>query len=538
MESFTILPLLGLKTSVPQNDLSLFQGIDKGFAITHAVDGTNFDFQRTTNACNKTKGTAHISSSKIADPTGCQGLFNVDDGTNNEIFIWEHGNTYHLNLSTYVPEEIVTDGGAPALSATTTHRISAVKYGDYVVFTDDVPTTVPYCWKNGLALSAPFPLLSGGTGYKFKYLETFHGRIIGASSDQTNGDIELRWTDRLVDISPGVTMATINQIYKPDDDKITGIKKMGRNACFVYGENSIDRLDYYPNYTSPFDFTGMVSTQGCESHHSIVDVGARHFLFNKNYGFCEYHGGVIFPANGKPISEPIENLIEGIYPSAQKLIHGCFSPVTNEIAWAVPLYGAEIPSHILFYNINDGTWRVKEKAVQCIEWIHVPDVYTWDDLIAELGGADATWADVPTGKWWSSYSTERPRLVYSNIDGYVDFESGEDDVTAAWESYRVEPIMDFGSPEDRDLLLELWFNSVQKGAHTITVYHRGADVVSEIPDVAWTSLGTIMMDGSAEPVLYTDQNYRFHQIKWGNSTADTPFSINKIEFKYVRQGRY
>jgi len=37
MQSFTILPLLGLKPNVPQNDPKLFQMLPENLAVVHAV---------------------------------------------------------------------------------------------------------------------------------------------------------------------------------------------------------------------------------------------------------------------------------------------------------------------------------------------------------------------------------------------------------------------------------------------------------------------------------------------------------------------
>ena len=45
LKTFKILPILGLKTNVPQNDPSLFQFLSDGVAATHDVGGVNVDYK-------------------------------------------------------------------------------------------------------------------------------------------------------------------------------------------------------------------------------------------------------------------------------------------------------------------------------------------------------------------------------------------------------------------------------------------------------------------------------------------------------------
>ena len=533
MESFFIIPVLGLKSNVSQNDPSLIQSVSDNIAITHCIDSMNVDYQRVRNACSKSLGRIKYNASAIASPSHCQGIFQTKSGATITQFYFDNGRVYYLDGS-LVFQQINTSDSV-TFDTSTTELFCAIQYGDYIIFSD-LGTHTPYIWKSGETYLTK--LIGEGTEYTFKYLEMFQGRIIGAYTGETNGDIELRWTARLPSVASGTTFASTNQLYKPDDDSIKGIKNMGNNACFVYGDKSIAQIGYYPSSYSVFGLTTTVSNQGAANNGSIVDVGGRHFLFNEHYGFCEYRGGAEFPYGGRPISEPIENKIAGIYDEYFSEINGCFNPLSNEVAWTVPLNGASAPTNILYYHIIDDKWRIEDKASRAIDVWSVTNGYTWNDLISDLGGAGALWSAIAAGTRWSAYANARSRFVCANNSGYVYTIAGENDDTAAIDAYRIEPILDFGSADDKDLLLEIWFTINYRGNYSITCYHRSGMTPAECENESWTSLGTVTCYNSSEAVIYTDNMNRFHQIKWGNANADERISVNKIEFKYVRQGRY
>ena len=533
MESYSIVPILGLKSNVSQNDPSLFQAASETIAITHCIDSLNVDYQRVRNACSKSAGKVKYNPSAIASPDHCQGLFQTKSGTTITQYFFDNGRFYYLDGALAFQQVNTSDSVLFDTSAL--ELFSMIQYGDYIIFSD-LGTHTPYIWKTGETYLTK--LISSGTEYTFKYLEMFQGRIIGAYSDQTNGDLELRWTARLPSVASGTTFASTNQLYKPDEDSITGIKRMGNNACVVYGNKSISQIGYYSSSYSVFGITSVVNSQGAASNNSIVDVGGRHFLFNKHYGFCEYRGGTEFPYNGRPISEPIENRISGIYDEYFSEISGCFNSLTNEVAWVVPLNGASSPTHILYYHIIDDKWRIEDKASRAIDVWSVTNGYTWNDLISDLGGAGALWSAIAAGTTWSAYANVRSRFVCANNSGYVYTVTGENDDGSAIDAYRIEPILDFGSSEDKDLLLEIWFTINYRGNYSITCYHRSGMTPAECENASWTSLGTVTCYNSSEAVIYTDKMNRFHQIKWGNANADERVAVNKIEFKYIRQGRY
>jgi hypothetical protein len=100
------------------------------------------------------------------------------------------GDVYRYD-SSRDPQE-VADAGATAFASDATDFYSFIKYGSYMVFADFAEHT-PYCsdYNDANLLK----LISGGTEFKFRYLESFARRIIGAYSDQTNGNIEIRWSN-------------------------------------------------------------------------------------------------------------------------------------------------------------------------------------------------------------------------------------------------------------------------------------------------------------------------------------------------------
>jgi len=532
MNSFKIIPALGLKTDVPQNDPTLFKFINDDSALTYCVDGLNVDFATVRNACSKSKGKTVWSNSANSSATKCQGMFEFYDGSNRDKWFVDNGQLFRYDSSRDPVRVCDTSAcSGPITFATDDNDLySFIQYGDYTIFTDRAEHT-PY--KASHTDTEITKLILSGTEYKFRYLERFQRRIIGAYSDQTNGDIEIRWTDAIPTWA-SLDFGAANQLYKPDDDKITGIKRFGANGCLLYGENSIDRIDYYPNYTAPFGITNMVAHQGATNHHSIVDFGDRHYLFNRNYGFCEYRGGSEFPYGGKPISLDIEDEIAGIDAGFHDLIVGTKSPHTNEVVWAVPLSGEGFPSHLVFYNYLTNSWRFEDKAARYIDaWVVATDL-TWTDIIA-LGYT--TWTDFGNSRW-VDFVSSRNEIALGDTDGKSYYIATEADDGSALDGYRVEPVLDFGRPNDKDLLLEIWFDIINTGSYSMYVSYRGGDTLAEVKNASWTSLDEVSFDSPANAVVRLAETNRLHQIKYGTDAANEPFVINGIEFKYSPQGRY
>ena len=310
---------------------------------------------------------------------------------------------------------------------------------------------------------------------------------------------------------------------------------MGMNACYLYGENSIDRIDYYPNYTIPFGITNRVVGAGSVNQHSIVDAGGRHFLFDRNYGFCEYRGGIEFPFGGRPISDTIEEEIAAINPVYYDHICGVFLRQRQMIYWTVPADGATIPTKLFAFDMVTGNWVVEDFPAQIVNHWVLTTTVTWQDLIDR--GYDI-WTDFGTDRW-GQLITETPQLVFSNDNGLIYSHETEADDGGAYESYRIEPMLDFGSPGDKDLLLEIWFGiSNGVGDYEIHVWHRSGATVGECKSAGWTALNNVNCNSPDYPVTYLSDTNNFHQIKWGTDGANETYEVNSIEFKYQRQGRY
>lgn len=533
MESYIIKPILGLKTATAHNDQSLFQQLGPNIFATHCVEGRNVDYTRTRNACAKSKGKSVWSSTAAAD-LECLGIFELYDGTNRKIFAFfategsSQGRLYRYDSRAPTRiSDVVGHSGAVEWAYNQLDLYSAIRYGSYLVFADMAEST-PYC---GDFNDTTFEkLISSGTEYKFRYLESWQRRIVGAYSDQTNGDIEVRWSNANPTPQSDCTFAAANQLFIPNDDPITGIKKMGRNACYVYSRDSIHRMDYYGSYAAPFGLTNVVANQGAVNHHSIVDVGRVHYFFNKNLGFCEFMGAEI-----RPISGDIENWIRDIRFAYYGLIVGTFIPHTNQIAWATPLEGATANNFILYYDRSTGAWTREEKAARFITQAIISTNMTWTKATSDLG--IVTWTDAGNLRWVDLYS-ETPDVIFAAADGKLHINSTEADATAAWDGYRIEPIMDFGRPNDKDLLLEIWFDITETGSYSLYCYHRSGNTAAECDNANWTALPEISCDSPADAVCRLAETARFHQIKWGTDAADEPFVVGGIEFKCVSQGRY
>ena len=529
MQSFKIIPILGLKTSVPQNDPSLFQHIADGVALTHDVGGVNVDYKRKFNACTKSWGYSQWSNSATSEATKCMGLFELYDGANRNHIYFDNGKVYYYD--TGVDPVEITASPAVTFANDDIDLYSIIRVGSYVVWADRAEHT-PYKWQSGDANSSK--LIASGTEYKFRYLESFQRRVIGCYSDQTDGDIELRYSTAW----PSTAITSLNypaenQLFIPNDDPIVGIKTLGKDRCFVFGNNSIHSLDYVATYSTPFRLRNVNSNHGCVNHHCVVSLGDRMFLYNSEYGFCIFTGSQL-----QPISQAIEIDLQNMNTNYLPQIVGVYVPLTREICWAVPLSGGAANSHLLFYNIDTGMWRKEDRAMRYVDQWRMYDNYTWNDFIAELGGGSATWPAAPAR--WGDYTLHKERLVYSNEDGQLYYSFGEDAGGSNIDGHRIEPVLDFGSSERREIVCEIWFGINAIGAYSIDVYYRSGDTLGELDLQSWTSIGSVSCNSPSDPVIYPQglNAKRLHQIKWGTDLKDEKFEVNYIILKYETGDKY
>ena len=538
MQSFRILPILGLKTNVPENDLTLFKQVGEGIAATYCVDGVNFNMIRNLNATTKSFGSTKWSSAAAATATNCLGLFELYDSVNRTYWMMtgdnsSKGRIFRFNSSREPVRisDVVDHSGAIEFAFHNADLYSCIQYGSNLVFSDFGEHTPYFADYNDTTVAK---LLSSGTEYKSRYLELFQRRILMAYTDQTNGDIEIRWSDALP--TPGsMSISAGNQDFKPDDDSITGIKRFGQNACFLYGENSIDSIDYYPDYLTPFGIRNMVAGNGATNHHSIVSTGDTHYFLNKNYGFVDYRGGTQFPASGRPISYDIEDIVSTINPNYYGTVVGSFIKNKNTLVWSVPLYGVSNPSHLLYYYIPEGKWFIENFPMRYVySWISNDDL-VWNDL---SGLGFVYWSDFGTSAF-TDYITTSQNMIVSNTDGYVYYKGGESNSGSNFEGYRIEPVMNFSGTGGFDLLNEIWFNFVESGNFNIFCMYRGGDTLKECTNSAWEPLAALSHNDPQNAVIYLqNKNNRWHQIKWGTSNKNERFGVSAIEFKFVHQGKY
>jgi len=527
---FKIIPILGRKTDVPADDPSLFRFIGENVAETHDVGGLNFDLNRKRRACTKSYGYTEWSTSATSQATKCLGLFELYDGSNRDHIFFDNGKCYVYDSS--LDPQLTEDSESTTFATDNVDLYSIIKVGSYMVFADRAEHT-PYKWKNGDANLTK--LCASGTEYKFRYLVSFARRVIGLYSDQTDGNIDIRYsTDWPTTAITSLNYPAANQLWVPNDDPITGGATMGMDRCFIYCEDSIQQLVYYPDYVAPFRAYTIVPHQGSVNHHSIVALGDRHYLFNKNYGFCEYRGGNQFPYGGKPISNDIESDILEIASDYYNIIVGTFVPFTREVVWTVPMGGYSIPTHLLFYNIDTGQWRFEDKAMRYVDHWRMYGSYTWNDFITDLGGTEAVWTSAGTNTW-AYYTSMRERLVYANTDGKLYYQDSEALNGSALDGYRIEPVLDFGDAKREDLLSEIWFDLAISGNYSIHNYHRSGDTLGEVEGASWTALDTLSHYSPALPKINVGKTNRLHQIKWRTDAANEKFQVNGITFRFEPQ---
>lgn len=270
---------------------------------------------------------------------------------------------------------------------------SAIQYGSYIVFADCLNSGhAPQKWKNGEANLESLITTVDATLYKFKYLMEWQSRIIGAYSNQTNGELEIMWTNVLPTMTD-LEFPTANHLYKPGTDRITGISKLGANNAFIYGDKSIAKLYYYQDSDPVYAFASMVDGQGTQSHHSIINYQDANWFFNRNMGFVRYIGGSRITSDDI-ISRDIETELQTIDSRYFDRIVGRAIPYKNTLSWEVPLDGATTPSHILYYELNTGQWSKEDKA--------------------------CTFFDI-----WTRAAGEYKNPVFANADGHIYQITGE-----------------------------------------------------------------------------------------------------------------
>ena len=127
----------------------------------------------------------------------------------------------------------------------------------------------------------------------------------------------------------------------------------------------------------------------------------------------------------------------------------------------------------------------------------------------------------------------------SHEDGYIYYEGGTTQNGSDFDGYRIEPVMDFGDPNRKKHLLEIWMGFGKVGVYYVDLYWRGGDTAAECESHSWESLGTIRpCAATSAPVAYLSKNERFHQIKWGCDSKEQPFEVNRIDFYFHPQGKY
>ena len=241
MKSFTIIPILGLKTDVLPDDPSMLQMVADTTALSHAAGGRDFSLKRKRNACTKSFGRKQKSNSAITSASLCHGLFELYDGENRNYFNFDHGKVFKYDAS-WDPAEVVI--AASTTFATDVEDLYSVcRVGDYIVWGDRAETT-PHKWKHADATHSKL-IKAGETEYKFRYLLQFQRRVIGLYSDQTDGKIDIRWsTPWPTTAITSLNFPATNQLWVPNDDPITGGATLGRDKCFIFCENSIQQLVY------------------------------------------------------------------------------------------------------------------------------------------------------------------------------------------------------------------------------------------------------------------------------------------------------
>lgn len=523
MKTFTIIPILGKKTDVLPDDPSMLQMVTQTVAVTHDAGGENYSLKRMKNAVTKSLGATQKSNTAVSSAVRCLGLFELYDGTNRNFFNFEHGKVWKYD-SSWDPAEVVI-AASTTFATDSVDLYSICRVGAYIVWADRAETT-PHKWDHGDATHSK--LIASGTEYKFRYLGSFQRRIIGLYSDQTDGNIDIRWsTDWPTTAITSLNFPATNQLWVPNDDPITGGASLGRDKFFIFCENSIQQLVYYPDYSTPFRCFTVVPYQGSVNHHSIVEANGQLYFYNEDFGFCSYGGGRVIT----PISDDIIDQLRTMDPAYYPVIYGKHIPYDRQIIWSVPLNAASECNTLVIYNYDTGQWEVETKTARCIDEWHVFTTQTWATLEAAFGGT-GLWSDGGDVRWADFIATGR-HVVYANTDGHFYQRTSEANIGAAYEGFREEPVLFFGNKRRYDTIQEIWFDIGEAGSFGINVQHRSGNTTGELVKSGWTDLGSISCNSPREARMFVNLNARLHQIKWGTSGAGEKFVVNGIIFKYI-----
>ena len=159
MESFRILPILGLKTNVPENDLSLFKPLAEGVAATYCVDGVNFSMTRNLNSTTKSYGKTLWSHTATADALRCLGMFELYDGTNRTFWVMMGDNVSKGRIFRYDSSrdpvrisDVTGHSGAIEFAFNNLDMYSCIQYGSNIIISDHGEHTPYFADYNDTAL--------------------------------------------------------------------------------------------------------------------------------------------------------------------------------------------------------------------------------------------------------------------------------------------------------------------------------------------------------------------------------------------------
>lgn len=520
----TLLPRGGTNVKAHPSDESLYRITDQrqipgGVAMTvetSDVGGYNWDNNEIIGETKKCAGELLFSTEAFNTTGNMQALELLYDGTNRNMVGVRNGKFYKVDSDRGVTN---IDNATP-VTFHTDMPITLAQYGAYIIVAS--LSVTPQKWKHGDANLTALINAGGATAYKFRYMEQFKNSIIGAYSDQTNGNIDIRWTAALPDLT-ALSFPAANQLYKPDNDiGITGIKRLGNVACLLYGDNSIYSLDYYPDYTPVFSLTEQITGIGPRYGHSIVDTGRSHLFFDENKGFIEYGGGRQYQV----VSEAIEPWINTISQTYYKMIVGAPVYFTDEVAWGVPLDYATGNNAVIYYNTQTKQWRKEVRAADVLGYKNYLTTFTWTDFITYNG---TTW---PTdSRTWNSAIAGTGKIYYGKSDGYVYEVYGNQWSTGDYSAYRVEPIISAPDYTRYKRIQECHVLGTRTGSFSVEVYWRGGDTEQEVVDSTWELLGTTTQATTSSQVIYFDKENKYHQFKYGTDLKDETFAISRIILK-------
>lgn len=379
-----------------------------------------------------------------------------------------------------------------------------------------------------------------GNAPKYRFITGFSNRVVGAAIRDDN-EVQVGWSgnsnievwDSLTDETAGNTPL----VDSPADlsDFITGLFGY-TNIMVVLRERSVWVATKQPIPTQPFYFQSVIPGTGCDSPHSIANIGQGLAWLDRRSGAV-----YIFTPDGQfeSIGQPIERtLLDNV--EDPNLVFASYNPRPQEYTIFIPQVGSKYVN-AWTYNLRGKTWARNVFY----------DLRSADDV--DVGGSDFisidALGDVPIDELTGTIDELSPpgeQLTTVRLYGYGDGTLAEEDINkdqdaphddfpngVTYESDIISKV--FTIPEDDIYITEVRIEYVATRGGQFTLEYSldgGATVES------WKLARTLTITQLEKPSLLRYKRVlRTRKYAWRLRSTRGLFSIINFEVYVSKAGR-